>query len=44
MYTFGNGNYGVLGHGSEQDVQYRMPKLVNFFKDQAIRIKQVALG
>lgn len=44
MYTFGNGNYGVLGHGDEKNIPYKSPKLLDFFKDQDIRIKQAALG
>ena len=28
LYTFGNGNWGVLGHGSESFVAFNKPKLV----------------
>lgn len=44
MYTSGNGNCGVLGHGDEKNVSFRTPKLLNFFKDQDIKIQQAALG
>ncbi len=28
LYTFGSGNWGVLGHGTETDVSFTAPKVV----------------
>ena len=28
LYTFGSGNWGVLGHGNESNVGFKKPKLV----------------
>jgi alpha-tubulin suppressor-like RCC1 family protein len=28
LYTFGSGNWGVLGHGNEDNVAFKKPKLV----------------
>ena len=28
LYTFGSGNWGVLGHGTEKDISFTAPKLV----------------
>lgn len=28
LYTFGQGNWGVLGHGNEKNVKFTTPKLV----------------
>ena len=28
LYTFGSGNWGVLGHGTETDVSFTAPKIV----------------
>ena len=28
LFTFGSGNWGVLGHGSEDNVSFKKPKLV----------------
>lgn len=44
MYTFGNGNLGVLGHGDEQNVSSKSPKLVSYFKENGIQVKQASLG
>ena len=44
LYTFGNGNYGVLGHGSEQNINFKEPRRVPFFEEAALPVEQVALG
>ena len=44
MYTFGSGNWGVLGHGSEQDIRFDKPQLVDFFTKRNLKVKDVALG
>jgi len=44
LYTFGLGNWGVLGHGSEDNVSHTKPKLVNWFKQRNIWVKDVVLG
>lgn len=28
LYTFGSGNWGVLGHGTEKDISFTTPKHV----------------
>lgn len=42
LYTFGNGNWGVLGHGSESFISFNKPKLVEGLK--GTKIKDVHLG
>ena len=42
LYTFGQGNWGVLGHGNEDSIHFTKPKLVQGFKDQ--KVKDVAMG
>jgi len=32
LYTFGYGNWGVLGHGNEGDIQFNKPKMVAKFE------------
>lgn len=44
LYTFGSGNWGVLGHGNEKDVRFDQPKPVDYFVKKGIKIKDVALG
>lgn len=44
LYTFGSGNWGVLGHGDEKSVLFLEPKIVDYFKKNFIKIKKVALG
>jgi len=44
LYTFGNGNWGVLGHGDEDSINYTKPKLVKTLKNKGVRVKDVALG
>jgi hypothetical protein len=34
LYTFGNGNWGVLGHGNEDKVAFNKPKLLVEFAVQ----------
>jgi hypothetical protein len=44
MYTFGTGNWGVLGHGDENSVTHSQPKLVEYFSKNNIKIKKAAMG
>ena len=44
MFTFGSGNWGVLGHGNEQDVRFDRPQKVDYFEKRKKRIVDVALG
>jgi len=44
LYTFGTGNWGVLGHGDETSVKIQEPKLVEYFKNKNIKIKKVCMG
>jgi len=44
LYTYGLGNWGVLGQGNEENSGHQDPKLVDWFKDREVRIKDVALG
>lgn len=44
LYTFGSGNWGVLGHGDEKSVPFNEPKLVEYFDKNNIKIKKVCLG
>jgi alpha-tubulin suppressor-like RCC1 family protein len=44
LYTFGNGNWGVLGHGDETSIKAEMPKKVEFFEKNKIKIKKVCMG
>ena len=44
LYTFGTGNWGVLGHGNEDNVNFNQPKLVEYFTKNNIKIKQVCMG
>jgi len=44
LYTFGAGNWGVLGHGNEKDIRHDQPKLVEYFKEKGIKIKDVSMG
>ncbi len=41
---FGNGNWGILGNGNEQNVGHQVPKQVEWFKAKDITVKDVALG
>lgn len=38
LYTFGSGNWGVLGHGNEKDIRHDQPQLVEYFKERNIKI------
>lgn len=42
LYTFGQGNWGVLGHGSENFVSFNKPKLVEGLAH--VKVKDVHLG
>jgi alpha-tubulin suppressor-like RCC1 family protein len=44
LYTFGNGNWGVLGHGNESNINFTTPKLVETLKKAGVKVKDVALG
>jgi alpha-tubulin suppressor-like RCC1 family protein len=44
LYTFGNGNWGILGHGNEKNVSFKTPKLVEKFASRDIKIKDIAFG
>lgn len=44
LYTFGTGNWGILGHNNESSVGFTEPKLVEYFKKNNIKIKKVCLG
>lgn len=44
LYTYGSGNWGILGHGDEKSVIYSEPKLVEYFAKNGIKIKKVCLG
>ncbi len=39
--TFGNGNWGVLGHGSESYVSFNKPKRVDGLVEAGIKVKDV---
>jgi len=41
LYTFGNGNWGVLGHGSENFVSFSKPKLVESLVEAGVKVKDV---
>jgi hypothetical protein len=44
LYTFGTGNWGVLGHGNEDNVNFNQPKLVEYFAKNNIKIRKVCMG
>ncbi len=44
LYTFGTGNWGVLGHGNENSVSHTDPKRVEYFSKNNIKIKKVRMG
>jgi Regulator of chromosome condensation (RCC1) repeat len=31
LFTFGSGNWGILGHGNEKDIRFDNPQLVEYF-------------
>lgn len=41
LYTFGNGNWGVLGHGNEESIKFTKPKLVEGLVRESVKIKDV---
>lgn len=42
LYTFGNGNWGVLGHGNEENIKFTKPRLVQGLAKR--KIVDVVLG
>ena len=44
VYTFGSGNWGVLGHGDEKSISHNNPKLIEYFKNNNIKIKKICIG
>jgi alpha-tubulin suppressor-like RCC1 family protein len=44
LYTFGSGNWGVLGHGTEESINFHEPKKVEFFTKNNIKVKKVCMG
>ena len=42
LYTFGQGNWGVLGHGNENNVNFKKPKQVEGLSKQVVT--DVAMG
>lgn len=44
LYTFGNGNWGVLGHGTEESIKFTKPKLVESLAKENVKVKDVQLG
>ena len=44
LYTFGSGNWGVLGHGTEKDVSFQTPKHVESLGKSNIKVKDFAAG
>lgn len=44
LYTFGSGNWGVLGHGDETSYNFHQPKKVEYFTKLSIKVKKICLG
>jgi alpha-tubulin suppressor-like RCC1 family protein len=44
LYTYGSGNWGVLGHGVEKDVRFDKPQLVEYFSKKGLKVLDIALG
>lgn len=44
LYTFGAGNWGVLGHGNENNLSHHQPKLVNTLANAGVKVKDYAAG
>lgn len=42
LYTYGSGNWGVLGHGNERDIRFDKPKRVERFSKE--EVVDIALG
>ena len=42
LYTFGQGNWGVLGHGNEDSINFRKPRLVEGLSKS--KVVDVAMG
>lgn len=41
VYTFGSGNWGTLGHGSEDDIHFSTPKQIEYFSKRDIKIQDI---
>jgi alpha-tubulin suppressor-like RCC1 family protein len=41
---FGSGNWGVLGNGTEADVRFDKPQIVDYFHKREKKVIDVALG
>ncbi len=44
LYTFGSGNWGVLGQGNENDAKFDNPQVVDYFVKKGRKVVDVALG
>jgi alpha-tubulin suppressor-like RCC1 family protein len=44
LYTFGSGNWGVLGHGTEDNVRFTEAKLVKRLVERDMKVSDVAFG
>ena len=44
LYTFGSGNWGVLGHGTETDVSFTAPRVVETLAKANVKVKDFAAG
>jgi alpha-tubulin suppressor-like RCC1 family protein len=44
LFTFGSGNWGVLGHGDEKDIKFNNPTLVDYFSKRNLKVVDAALG
>lgn len=44
LYTFGSGNWGVLGHGTEKNILFTEPKLVETFEKANVKVKDFVAG
>ena len=42
LFTYGNGNWGVLGHGNEKNIRFDKPKRVEAFSKK--EVVDVAIG
>ena len=44
LYTFGSGNWGVHGNGTEKDIRFDQPQIVEYFAKKDKKVVDVALG
>ena len=44
LFTFGSGNWGVLGHGNEDNIGFKNPQLVEKFVQRNLKVVDVAFG